>query len=446
MTNDPKTPDALIVGRLLADPDRPAEPGWLTIRDGFIDNLGHGPPPAEVADLPRLGGRTRVISPAFTDAHTHLPQVDSVGCDGLELLDWLHRVIFPAETWWGHAGSMPMARRAVRSMLENGAAAFAGYLSSHAEPNAAVLRWLAAATPMRYICGRSAMDRDAPDELTDEDRRRRTMSPTPAPVLPVRDADGPAPRGLATGLRARMPSAIPRFAISCTDELLAELGWWIADHQRRTGAWVQTHLAESPGEIERTRALFPDDPSYTAVYDRFGLLNDRTLLAHCIHLADDEWALLRERRAVVVHCPTANTFLQAGLFDLDAAERHGVRLALGSDVAGGPDAAMPRVARAMIEVAKVRRLAARDRGEPHDHIRVPTPADAWRLITETNARELGWTDMGRLEPGASATLLVLHPPEVWLDEHLVGRLIYNWSPELIEHLLVGGAPASPATI
>ena len=78
MTNDPKTPDALIVGRLLADPDRPAEPGWLTIRDGFIDNLGHGPPPAEVADLPRLGGRTRVISPAFTDAHTHLPQVDSV--------------------------------------------------------------------------------------------------------------------------------------------------------------------------------------------------------------------------------------------------------------------------------------------------------------------------------------------------------------------------------
>jgi guanine deaminase len=224
-------------------------------------------------------------------------------------------------------------------------------------------------------------------------------------------------------------SANPRFAITSSDELLAEIGWHVREHPSTP---VQTHLSESTRECARVSELFPDDESYTHVYERYGLLTDRTLLAHCIHLTDAEWTLISQRRSAVVHCPSANTFLRAGLFDFGRAREAGVRLALGTDVAAGPDVAMPRVARACIEVAKMRAMTV----DPNAHI--PTPAEAWGLITKEGADALGWDTTGRLEVGADADALLLRVPDTWHDEHLVGRLIYNWSPELIESRVLNG--------
>jgi guanine deaminase len=157
-----------------------------------------------------------------------------------------------------------------------------------------------------------------------------------------------------------------------------------------------------------------------------------------VHLDDDQWRLIAERRSVVVHCPTANTFLGSGQFNLDAARTHGVRLALGSDVAAGPDVAMPRVARAMIETAKARAMATPDGTDIH----IPTPAETWTLITAGNAEALGFDDMGRIQPGAAADLLVLRPG-LRVDEHLVGRLIYTWRDEYIETVVLNGQLMDP---
>ena len=388
--------------------------------------MGFGDPPRDAADR-SLGAPDAVISPAFYDAHIHLPQIDAAGCDGMELLPWLNEVVFPAEAWWGRGQALAMARTAVRRMLTHGTLGFAGYLTSHGEMNARVLDFLQTRSPLRFIAGRAAMDREAPNELVAEDRARAKMRPPPSPVLPL-----PHPAGSRQG-----SSANPRFAISCTDELLAEVGWFVRDHP---GTWMQTHLSESLPEVAYVAKLFPNDPHYSGVYDRFGLLTDRSILAHCIHLSDEEWTLLAQRRCIIAHCPTANIFLKAGLFNLDKADRFGVRVALGSDVAGGPDVAMPRVARGMIETAKVRALAS---GKPG---RIPTPADAWNLITRGNAELLGWPECGRLEVGAAADLLVLRPPTAWLDERCTGRLIYNWSENLVESRIVSGRVVDPTTI
>lgn len=424
----PESSSFLLRGRLLIDPGNPPEPGWVRVQGGVIERIGFGDAPRGSAD-PVVGGADAVITPGFIDAHIHLPQIDAVGCDGMELLPWLESVVFPAEVWWGRGQALAMARTAVRRMLTHGTMGFAGYLTSHGEINTRVLDFLQTRAPLRCIVGRAAMDRAAPEELTAEDRSRAAMTPTPSPVLPM-----PHP-GIEPG--RRIASANPRFAISCSDELLAEIGWFIRD---RPGTWMQTHLSESIPEVRRIAELFPDDPHYTGVYDRFGLLTDRSLMAHCIHLSDDEWSLLAARRAIAVHCPTANIFLRAGLFQKERAMDHGVRVALGSDVAGGPDVAMPRVARAMIETAKVRALAT---GKP---VPVPTPAEAWTLITRGNADILGWTDTGRIEVGAAADLLVLRPPTAWLDEHIVGRLLYGWSETLVEARMVGGRVIDPTTI
>lgn len=203
-------------------------------------------------------------------------------------------------------------------------------------------------------------------------------------------------------------------------------------------AIIQTHLAETTTECDRVRDLFPEDPHYTGVYDRCGLLTPRTLLAHCVHLSPSEWEVIRERQSVVVHCPTANTFLRSGLFDLDTAREHGVRLALGSDVAAGPDIAMPRVARAMIEVAKLRALTINPR------VHVPTPIEGWHLITRGNAEACGWSDSGKLERGAAADLLVLSGP-FERDEHLIGRLIYGWDESWITARIVAGVRLEPVS-
>ncbi|NOG54392.1 MAG: amidohydrolase family protein [Planctomycetes bacterium] len=177
------------------------------------------------------------------------------------------------------------------------------------------------------------------------------------------------------------------------------------------------------------------------MYESHGLLQPGTLLAHAIHLSDDEWRLAQLRDVVLVHCPTANTFLESGAFDWATARRHGIRVALGSDRAAGPDIAMPRVARAMIETCKWRNLMARQAGRD-DSLSVPSAADAWRLITTGNADALGWSDAGRLEPGAAADILLLQPGRSFPfdpdDPHLISRLLYNWSDEIIDHVVLNG--------
>ena len=332
----------ILHGKLILDPREAPRPGWVRIEGERIAEIGEGKP----AERPDAGDGGGYICPGFIDAHLHLPQIGAIGRDGLDLLQWLERVIYPA--------------------------------------------------------GQVLMDRNAPDDLLGHPLAR-----------------------LARSSRGRVTTSVnPRFAVSCTDRLLDRAGTRSSE-----GKIIQTHLAESIPECARVAELFPEDPHYTGVYDRHGLLTERTLLAHAVHLSEDEWRLITERDSVVVHCPTANTFLQSGLFD--AALAHGVRLALGSDIAAGPDLAMPRVGRAMIEVAKMRAMTVAPSAS------IPTPADVWQLITRGNADALGFTDAGRLEAGAAADLLML-APVTDDDEHLIEHLIYTWSDEYVEGCVLNG--------
>ncbi|MEM1424307.1 MAG: amidohydrolase family protein, partial [Planctomycetota bacterium] len=281
--------DLLIAGDLLHDPMLAPERGWLRVAGGVIAERGFGEAPRVNEPTP-LGGRGRLVSPAFVDGHIHLPQVDSAGCDGMRLLDWLDRVIFPAEAWWGRGQHLAMTRTCVKRMVREGTAGFAGYCTSHAETSGAALRWIARETNVRYVAGRVAMDRNAPGELTEEDRLRQRMGAPTSPVLASMDD------------RVRHAiSANPRFAVSCTEELLAEVGWRKRDDP---GLFVQTHLAESSDELRAVRELFPNAADYTEVYERAGLLGPRTVLAHCCHLGEREWEAIARTDSVIAHCPT----------------------------------------------------------------------------------------------------------------------------------------------
>lgn len=400
----------LIQARLLINPQEIPALGWLRTEGSRIVEISHNPLPRRIK--PDLGGPEFLLSPGFIDTHFHFPQFNSIGLDGLSLLEWLDAAIYPAEIKWADPEiAKTQTRNVLRCLLRAGTLGGAGYLTSHQTGVPAIME-AATEIPLRLLAGRVIMDQEAPSELLQ---------------VNAQDIQGFLPA--ETTSRNRLEFSVnPRFAISCSAAALQFAG---RIGGAAGGKFLQTHLSESTAEVERVRQLFPDAEHYAGIYDQHGLLHSRTLLAHCNHLTENEWQLLAARNCIAVHCPTANIFLQAGAFDLEAARRHSVRVALGSDIAAGPDLAMPRVARAMIETAKWRRQTSAPNAV------IPTPSEVWELITHRNAQLLGWQDTGQLKIGNTADFLLLKPA-IELDQHYLGRLIYGWHADWIKTIILNG--------
>jgi guanine deaminase len=393
--------------------------GQVRIVGDRIAEVGVGPD--RLLGTPDLGSDNWLISPGFVDTHLHLPQFDCIGVDGLPLLEWLDKAVFPAEARWAdpdHAGQA--TTRAIGRMLAAGTTGIASYATVH-HRGALAARDALHGSGMRAIVGQVLMDQESPPEL---------MRPAAQLLAEANTFIG----------RGRVEVAVtPRFAISCSRELLAGCGKLVAG----TGWPVQTHLSETLQECGRVRELHGLD-SYTDVYRSAGLLTPRTILGHGIWLNDQERIWLRESRSVVAHCPGANLFLQAGSMNRAAHLSSGVRLGLGSDVAGGPDVCMVRVARAMIETAKSRRMA-------DGCTAVPTPSEAWGQITWKNAAALGWEGSGVIRAGNCADLVVIDPgrgPGAQADwAHApdpLSLLLYAWDDRWVAKTIVGGRVAYSA--
>ena len=158
---------------------------------------------------------------------------------------------------------------------------------------------------------------------------------------------------------------------------------------------MQTHLSEQHDEVAWVRDLFPGARDYLDTYESTGLLGPRGLYGHAIHLTERERARLAEVEAAVVHCPTSNTFIGSGLFDLAGLKAAGTRVGLATDTGGGSSFSMLRTMAAAYELAHLRGV-------------VLHPAELMWLATEGSARALHLSGViGHLGPGAEADLVVL---------------------------------------
>jgi guanine deaminase len=184
----------------------------------------------------------------------------------------------------------------------------------------------------------------------------------------------------------------PRFAPTSTGAQLAVAGALAHDFP---DAFIQSHLAENHDEIRWVRELFPGARSYLDVYDQHGLLRDRAIYAHCIHLDETDRRRLAQSGAAAAFCPTSNLYLGSGLFDLDASDAAGLRYSVATDVGGGSSFSPLRT---LDEACKVARLQGQE---------LP-PLRAFYLATLGAARCLRLEDrIGQLEPGAEADFVVL---------------------------------------
>lgn len=386
-------------------------PGYLRIDGSLVAEVHEGDCP----HTPDLGDENTLICPGFVDTHLHLPQFDSIGADGLTLLDWLDRVIFPAEARWADADfAGQMTHRAIRRLLAAGTTSFAAYATVHHAAARSAIE-AAASLNLRAAIGQVLMDQQAPPEL---------IRPAKQLIDECASLFSGGPSGRASASRVS-PAVTPRFAITCSAALLRAAGDIAAAHD----ALIQTHLAETQKECQAVFDLH-DRLDYTEVYHRAGLLTPRAILGHGIWLDAAARQTLAQTQAVVAHCPTANLFLNAGTMDRHLHHMAGVRTSLGSDIGAGPDRCMVRVARAMIEAAKtIGRLP-------------PTAAECWHQITRGNADALGFSDVGRLEVGVSADIVMFTPDIPWRDQpNPPAALLYNWDERWIDRVFVAGIEA-----
>ena len=356
--------------------------GLLVVEDGRVTRVG--PAAALLAQLPRgfpvVDRRPGLLLPGFVDAHIHYSQTDIIASAGRDLLHWLECYTFPEEARFAEpAHAEGVAEFFLEELLRNGTTTALVFGTVH-RASADAFFGAAERRNLRMGAGQVLMDRHCPEALRD----------TPEAVR--RDVRELAERWDGRG---RLHYAItPRFAITSSDAQLALAGELARAHPK---AFVHSHLAEHPEEVAQVRALFPAARSYLDVYERFGLLRERAIYAHCLHLDAADRRRMAESGAAAAFCPTSNLFLGSGLFDIAAADAAGMRFAVATDVGGGTSFSMLRT---LGEAYKVARL----QGQGFTALR------AFYLATLGGARALRLDDrIGSFAPGREADFIVLDP-------------------------------------
>ena len=331
-----------------------------------------------------------LIIPGLVDCHVHYPQIGMIASPGEQLLDWLDRYTFPAEARFADkAHAEATAEFFTDQLIRNGVTTALVFSTVH--PHSVDALFTAAQRKdLRIITGKMCMDRNAPADLLD------------TPESAVADSKALIDRWHGTG---RLEYAItPRFAPTSSDAQLRALGELAADHP---DVLIQTHLSENTAECDWVRELFPQASDYTDVYDRAGLVRERAVFGHAVHLSDRELTRLDEAHASLAHCPTSNNFLGSGLFPLKdiLGKVPDLRIGFGSDVGAGTSLSPLATAGEAYKVSRLLASAASTSGTT-----ALTAAELLYHSTLGGARALGVdAHVGSLAPGKDADLVILDP-------------------------------------
>ncbi len=318
----------------------------------------------------------KLISAGFIDAHVHYPQTAIIASWGKRLIDWLNTYTFPEEMRFAdRAYADDIAGRYLDLVLARGTTTVCSYATIHPESVDAIFA-AARSRGMRVFAGKTCMDRNAPEGLRDT----------------AQSAYDDSKRLLEKwhGVERLSYVITPRFSPTSTPEQLAALGSLWREYP---DCLMQTHLSEQTDEIAWVKELFPQSLDYLDTYEAQGLLREGAVFGHAIHLTDRERARLIEAGASLAHCPTSNTFIGSGLFDMTLTQS--LRVGLATDTGGGSSFSMLRTMAAAYEVAQLRGQSLH-------------PAELWWLATQGSARALRAEDkIGNIATGMEADLVVI---------------------------------------
>ena len=313
------------------------------------------------------------LCPGFIDTHHHAPQTANLGL-GLdhELLQWLDHYTFPREKSYTNRSADSIKQEyteMAQRLLRGGTTSCVYFGSLQVEANKILVDALFESGQRAFI-GKVCMDQNSPEDYIESsaDSIRGT-------------------RELISFIKSKNstlinPVVTPRFAPTCSMDLMKELGSISFEHS----CHIQTHVSENLSEVAWVKDLFPFYKNYSQIYDEAGLLTDKTILAHAIYLTEEEKYLIKERGSAISHCPNSNFALSSGCLNLRDLLEKGVKVSLGTDVSGGYSTSMLDACRQAIITSKVIHFQDRQKYKPL------TATEAFSLATLNGAISLNLQD------------------------------------------------------
>lgn len=379
--------------------------GYIVVEGKFIDGV-YKNLPKKYKNIKIIDYSNNLIIPGFVDLHTHASQfaIRGIGYDK-ELLPWLETYTFVEEGKFGDIDYATMIyKEFVNELYNQGTTRAVIFATIHTEATEILMELLEEKGIFSYV-GKVNMDRNCPDTLKENSEDS------------VKDTNKWI-QGCSEKYNYVKPIITPRFAPSCTSYLMKELG----DIAIKNTMPVQSHLSENLSEIQWVKELHPECENYGEVYNKFNLFGQtKTVMAHCVHLTEEEINTIIENEVVIAHCPTSNENLSSGIAPINKLLRKKVRIGLGSDIAGGESVSMFSVMASAIKMSKLRKVCFKEEEKPL------TLQEVFYLATKGGGKFFG--KVGSFEEGYEFDALVIDDSNLWKEnigsiEERIERLVY----------------------
>lgn len=365
----------------------------------------------------------KLIIPGLVDMHTHGSQFSlrGLGLDR-ELLPWLEAYPFKEE---GKFKDIEYAKKIYREVVEElwsvGTTRVVIFATIHCESTKVLMDLLEKKGIVAYV-GKVNMDRNSVNDLMENSVK--SLEDTEKWIIDCKDK-----------YKKVKPIITPRFVPSCSEKLMAGLGKLAIKYNIP----VQSHLSENKGEIQLVKTLHPNFKNYGDVYNRFSLFGQTpTVMAHCVHLEEDEIATMIKNNVMVAHCPDSNINLISGVAPIRKLLNMGLKVGLGSDISAGSKVGIFDAMVSAIQVSKMRQALL---GESEGGLTVP---EVFHLGTKGGGQFFG--RVGSFEEGYEFDALVIDDSELWkinkgTIEERIERLIYSGTVGKIVDRYISGQKA-----
>ena len=330
---------------------------------------------------------SKLIIPGFVDLHLHAPQFANRGLGvDMELLPWLETYTFPEESKYSDEDYAKRAyKKVVYELWKKGTTRSVLFATIHSKSSKILMDLLNEAGLSAYV-GKVNMDRNCPDFYIEN----------------TEDSINDTEKFLEKVINKYdlvKPIITPRFVPTCTPEMMKGLSIL----SKKYNVPVQSHLSENKGEIEWVKQLHPEAPNYAEVYNEFEMFGQKpTIMAHCVHLTDDEIELMAKNNVFVAHSPHSNCNLISGISPIRKLIKAGVQVGLASDISGGHDISIPSVMVNAIQISKMKWVENPNYSAFNEFLSTP---EALYLATKGGGKFFG--KVGSFEEGYDFDALII---------------------------------------
>ncbi|MFP3917065.1 guanine deaminase [Lysinibacillus telephonicus] len=413
--------------------------------DGFIEKMVSPDDEQYLALLGAYEGKENFhrledgeyLLPGFIDLHVHAPQWAQLGTAlDLPLYDWLNTYTFPVESKFSDIDyAQTVYQDLVKTLIANGTTTALYFATVHKE-SSLLLAEICAKLGQRGLVGKVVMDNpdQCPDYYRDADTKT-ALQQTEEFIVAVQQLNKQTKQGV-------YPVVTPRFIPSCTNEALKGLGELAAKYD----TYIQSHCSESDWEHEYVIDRFQKHDAF-ALND-FGLLQEKSIMAHCNFLNDEDAELFAKTGTAISHCPVSNVFFSNGVLPAAHLHEKGVDIGLGTDISGGfspslfDNVRQAVISSRMLEEGVDTTVSADNRGVPSSRL---TTNEAFYFATAGGGESLS-LPIGRIEENYTWDVQIINTKlpsaklPIFGDDlyDIFQKIIYLARPENIQQVWIQG--------